>query len=963
MTEFNLFKNGIISDILCENTTPKGIKLVAATVANDLSLVTKKEPKITSDLKNITSPTVIIAAVNGQSTLSENLSKRGLLDLSPIEGKRECYLIKPVETPFLEYPKIKQALFIVGSDKRGTIYGMFNLSRLCGVSPLIFWGDAAPDTKDEITLKFENPIITKEPSVKYRGFFINDEWPAFGRWCTERYGDVNAKAYKMIFELVLRLNGNYLWPAMWNSSFSEEGPGIENARLADEYGVIMGTSHHEPLCRAGVEWQRQYQKYGDDNTWSFVTNEAAITEFWKDGILRNKDYESIITIGMRGENDSLLMGRDASIQDNIDVLKRAITVQNRLIKEHINPDLKAVPRMMAIYKEVEDFYFGIEGTKGLKGFAELEDVILLYSDDNYGNLRAIPDLNEKPHSGGLGIYYHFDYHGAPYSYEWLNFTNLPKAWEQLTMAYEYGIRDMWIVNVGDIKGKEYPLSFFMSLAYDYEKWGVNNLNSAAEFTELWINEQFGKAVSPKQKTCLKEILEAYTMWTTVRIPEAINPDVFKNNFHEIENVLNAAGAASKKATELRSDLPENCLTAYDSMIYYPVKAFLNSLMLNLTAALNHLNAKRGALIANEYGAKLKELIAMDKYYCTEFHKILGGKWNHMMDSAHMCFLSWDDNRWQYPLIMAVEPIPYPKIIVSFRGYSGFNTGYHWQDIKPLCNSDLTRPDKNAIILDIDSRSDIDYQFTLSCDKEWLKFSQSEGKSNLIENPRISIEIIADRTKLDGEETALVKIGFAFINGEYKEAFLNVEAGNNDYPCHPAAFLETQNYLSIPADGYVSKTDVGKMGFETVPRLGRCGNAVKSFPVTKSWVNDDSRPYLTYEFILNQTKDYEAVFFFSPRNPMIKGGKIRAYFSFNDAKPELLNTIPTDFYAEHYNADWSLGVTNNIRKVITGVSLNKGLNRLKFYAADPNVILEHIVIYPKDKPLPEIHLPPPDSYRI
>ncbi|MCL2253893.1 MAG: glycosyl hydrolase 115 family protein [Lachnospiraceae bacterium] len=962
MNNFNLLENNTIADLIVESSAPNGVKLVAETVLEDLHLVSGINPLLLTNAKDAIKDRVVIAMTFGQSALADYFVKNSFINIGDIIGKRECYIMKTVDNPFADCPRIKQALLILGSDKRGTIYGMFRLSELCGVSPLIFWGDAMPAKKESILLDFTKPIISKEPSVKYRGFFINDEWPAFGKWCTEKYGDVNAKAYKMVFELVLRLKGNYLWPAMWNSSFSQDGPGLLNAELANDYGIVMGSSHHEPLCRAGVEWQRQYENYGDDNTWSFLSNSTAITEFWKDGIIRNKEFENVITIGMRGENDSHLMGEDATIQDNIDILKRAITVQNQLIKEHINPNLKEVPRMLAIYKEVEDFYFGINGCDGLKGFSELDDVILLYSDDNYGNLRAIPSPDEKPHLGGQGIYYHFDYHGGPVSYEWLNFTNLAKAWEQLTMAYEYGIREMWIVNVGDVKGKEYSLSFFMDLAYDFDKWGISNLNSASEYTDLWLNKQFGGIVSDELKNELHKVLDAYTMWSTVRIPESLDPDVFKNNFHELENVYNAVNKISEKVKNLHQKLPAESIAPYESMIYYPSLAFFNTLLINLKAGMNHINAKRGALAANNYAVKLKELISLDKHYITKFHEFLGGKWNHMMDSAHMCFKNWDDDDWCYPIIKTIHPIPHAKIMVSFRGSDVHNLGHHWQERFHIHNAEMTRPDKNAIILDIDSRGDIEFKYSLTCDKAWLSFSQTQGKSELAAKPRISIDITCDRSQLNGYETALIQIGFLFENGDKKQAFLNVSAGNKDFSAK-GAYLEADGYICIPADGYSRKTDVSDMGFSVIPRLGRTGNALKSFPVTKSWVNEDKRPGVRYDFIVAERCNYIVTFYFSPRNPIMKGGRIKGCYSLNDGMPALFDIVPDDFYAEHFNADWCSGVMNNIRKMSVEAVCNEGLNYLNFYAADANVLLENIVISPKDTPLPETHLAPPESYRL
>jgi hypothetical protein len=544
----------------------------------------------------------------------------------------------------------------------------------------------------------------------------------------------------------------------------------------------------------------------------------------------------------------------------------------------------------------------------------------------------------------------------------LNHTNLSKAWEQLTTAYEYGIREMWIVNVGDIKGNEYPLCFFMDLAFDYDKWGINNLNSAEEYTKQWIEKQFGN-LSIEQKTTVHEILASYTKWSSTRIPESLNPDVYKNNFHEIENIRETVLNTMLKTKSLRKELPPRSIAAYESMVYYPVCAFFNTMLIILEAAMNHLHADRGTLIANRYADALNENILLDRKYIDEFHKILNGKWNHMMDSAHMCFINWDDNNWTYPVIKTIFPIPYPKIAVSFRGNNTYNLGHHWQDKIPISNSEMTRPDTNEIILDIDSRGDIDFRFSITCDKQWLSFSQVNGKSYLKDNPRTTITIHCDREKIINEDTALINISFEFINGEKKQALLNVKAGNSDYSGYHGAFLESQNYICINAENYSEKYDVEKMGWSVIPRLGRTGNAIKSFPVTRNWENEKNRPFVKYDFLINETGEYIISFYLSPRNPMVKGGMIKGCYSVNDNKIEYFDVVPKNYYAEWINKEWSFGVTNNIRIVNILTSFKQRLNNIKFYAANPNIILENIVIYPKDIPIPETFLAPPESYRL
>lgn len=259
-------------------------------------------------------------------------------------------------------------------------------------------------------------FVSTTPSVKYRGFFINDEWPAFGSWANKRFGGVNSECYRCIFELLLRLKGNYLWPAMWTSNFSLDGPGLLNAELADRMGVVMSTSHHEPCYRSGGEYglmRGRDSVYGD--AWSFITNEDGITNFWRDGLIRNKPFENVITMGMRGENDTSILGANAALEDNINLLRSVLKTQNRLIRENINPNLSMVPRQIVLFTEVEEFFYGSKDINGIMGDPELDGVTLVLSDNNFGATRTLPSKSMREHPGGYGMYYHMDMHGGPHS--------------------------------------------------------------------------------------------------------------------------------------------------------------------------------------------------------------------------------------------------------------------------------------------------------------------------------------------------------------------------------------------------------------------------------------------------------------------------------------------------------------------------------------------------------------------
>ncbi len=1005
MRKFSLYENGKIAGILVEKESFEGIKIIGKTVAKDIELVTGKRPTLVRDLNGGIagfagddtegrgtdetaeggSENLILMATIGKSSLLDRLVSEGKVSVEDIAGKREVYKMTLVDAPFSENDNIKKLLVIAGSDKRGTIYGMFRLSEMCGVSPLVFWGDAKPLQKDELILDFDEDVVSKEPSVKYRGFFINDEWPAFGNWCTEKYSDVNAKAYEKIFELLLRLKGNYMWPAMWNSSFSEDGPGLQSAELADKLGVIMGTSHHEPMCRAGVEWQNQYKKYSDDNAWSFITNEEGIRKFWEDGILRNKDFENVITIGMRGEADSKLMPEDATLKDNIDVVKKAIKAQNDILKEQMGPDLKDVPRMIAIYKEVEDYYYGDEETEGLKYWDELEDVIFLLSDDNHGHVRALPTAEEAKHPGGFGMYYHFDYHGAPVSYEWANCNRLTKTWEQMSLAYETGVREMWIVNVGDLKLNEYPLSFFMEMAYDYE--AHKEINKTEEFARRWIGTQFGEGATAVQKDEIFRVLEGYTRWNATRTPETMSENVYNPvDFLEGDRVWEEINRTYELAKKLDGELSEPALTTYRSMIFYPAAASLNIMLMNIEAGMNRELAMRGSLYANHYAKSVLERVEDDKKYVADFHAYNGGKWNHMMSSAHTGFRSWDAYNWSYPLVSEVAPIHEAKAVVSFRGSRQIDLGSHWQGTPALRSDGFTRPDTNSVFLDIDSRGDIGFTYSIEKTSEWLICDEPEGR---VEN-RKTVVFRVNREAIEGEETAAAKVKLAFDNGVVSETNLefiavrdvsSLSSGlgvgnpldngalNSDNSGEQDAghntFIERQGMIVIDAEHFAGKKDAGESGFQVIRYLGKAGrSAVKAFPTAVSYdekeIQKGETPCIKYHFAAEESGAYDLDFHCSMRNPIVRGGRLSFGFAVNDGEIKIAHEVPEGYFTEWQCDEWGSGVLAHEHVAKAKIELRKGLNTISVYAGDANVVLEKLVMHHEKKELPQTYLGPVES---
>lgn len=956
---FTLAENGLCATILADTSPNAGIPRVAAMLAEDIERVCSIRPKIVSTLDQIETAQVLIAGIIDKSPLLIDLTRRGSCDFSSLHGKRECYQLCIVDSPFPEKPSIKKALLVAGSDKRGCIYGLLSISEKIGVSPMVWIGDVNPQKQQRLSLDIASGETSKEPSVRYRGFFINDEWPAFGNWCTEHFGGVNAKAYEKIFELLLRLKGNYLWPAMWNSSFSQDGPGIENARLADELGVIMGASHHEPMCRAGVEWQQQYKNFSEDNTWDFARNEKGITQFWKEGVERNKNFENVITIGMRGESDSKLLAEGSTMADNIAVLKKAISVQHRLIRETVNENLAQVPRMLAIYKEVEDYFLGDESCEGLKDWKELEDVLFLLADDNFGHLRALPP---GPHPGGYGMYYHFDYHGAPVSYEWQNSTRLPKVWEQMCRAYESGVRDMWIVNVGDIKGVEYPLNYFMDLAYDFDKWGSTNPHSAEEYARAWIDRQFGTRLSSEHKIAALDILQGFSRWNALRRPEAMSPDIY-HPFHydEAERVWKEVSALEIKAKELRSSIPAECLTAFDSLIYYPAAASLNMILINVEAGLNAALAKRGCCSANGYLESIRARIARDSELVLEYHAMADGKWCHMMDSPHSGFRSWDAYDWTWPLLHEVVPIAGGKLVAGFRNSSRTAMGDHWQHTAPLSNEAFTRPDTREVLFDLDSRGAVPYNWTVELGAAWLSVTPQTGRHDPAASKRSCLSFTCNRSMLSEPSTSTVCISIVFDNGEKTHVNLSIKAAPEPADLPKNHYLEAEGYISIAPGRYLEKQDLDGAEWKLLPDLGRMGPALRSFPIGQEWPQNRAAPFVVYGFRTKQAGDYTIEFHLSSRNPGVKGHPDQLRYSVNTSGIQSLETVSKSFYTEWHHEAWNKGVMNNIRTVSTQAPLCEGDNTLTLYASGPGVILEKIVLYPAGTALPASYMGPPESW--
>lgn len=936
-----------------------GVKKVAGKVAKDVEGTLSFCPEICETV--VPAKQAVIAVTAGSGKLAETLCRK-ISKLGQVEGKRESYAFIVAENPVEE---IESALVIYGSDKLGTIYGLFHLSELLGVTAMVDWGDCQYVKQDSFVLKEEDSFVSKEPSVKYRGFFINDEWPCCGNWATSHFGSFNAKMYDHIFEYLLRMKGNYLWPAMWAENFMLDGPDLESMKLADEYGIYIGMSHHEPCMRSGAEYSKvrgPKSPYGD--AWSYVTNKEGILKFWEDGVKRSIGHNVFPTVGMRGENDSKMLGEDSLISDNVRLLKEIITKQREMIHEHLETDGKKVPQLFAVYKEVEDYYFGGGSEEGLRGFEELEDVTLLLCEDNWGNMRALPEAFERNHKGGFGMYFHLDYHGDPVSYEWVSSTELSKIWEQMTEAYEYGVKELWIVNVGDVKFQEFPLNYFMDLAYDFEKWGSSATNSTKEYTKAWIESMFGSYTSKEEREEIQEVLEGYLKINALRKPESLNDTVYHPaHYLECEKLLSLCGKLEEKNERLWKTLEERGMgDAYFSMIYFSAEASFNLLKMHLYSGKNHLYASQGKAVANEYDKLVEACIEKDEALKTQMAEFKDGKWAGMELASHIGFTNWNDEDWRYPVRHIVRLPKKPRLVVTRADKTQHYTNQYFPITLVIDDFAVSSSKKAKIQIANGGQGSVKWKIQEGARKvgldgiahesgegsrcEWLEFSKTSGETALQDEVEISLK---EENLPLGEE---VSCSFE-IKTETEFVPVLVKALKKDTSALPAgAFLAEHGMFVMDAVHYADKQaglyEGEAVEFKELYDFGKYQSGIKAFPVTASFDSKENAPSVTYEIYSEEEKDCLLNLYTSPANPLIYGGKLSMEVSVNEEAGKLVEFTEDGYKGgEPGCIPWEQAVLNQEHVGSTEISLKKGLNKITVFAREAGMVLERLVIYPKD----------------
>lgn len=600
-------------EIYMDTNDCKGVSYAAHALLKDIKSVSGATATLTSDAgflkKADTARPAILVGTIGHSAAIDQLVKQKRINGNLLKGKREKFIITLTDGQ----------LVIAGSDRRGTIYGIYELSQQMGVSPWYDWADVPIEHHDSIFVN-KGIYTDGEPAVRYRGIFLNDEAPCLTSWVKNTYGTeyVDHRFYQRVFELVLRLRGNMMWPAMWGWAFYADD--AENEKTADEMGVVMSTSHHEPMARNHQEYARNRKGWGP---WNYQKNKANLQKFFREGIERMKGTEQIVTIGMRGDGDEAMSAEaDTKLMTNI------INDQRKIIADVTGRKASETQQVWALYKEVLDYYD--------KGMKVPDDVILLLCDDNWGNVRRVPNAKERKHKGGWGLYYHVDYVGAPRNSKMLNCTPVQNPWEQLTLAYENGIDRLWILNVGDLKPMEYPISQFMDIAWNPHKYAANQIT---DHTRDWCAQQFGEEQADEAARLLNLICKYNGRCT----PEMLDKNTYSLENGEWQEVVNQYLKIEADALRQYNCLPAAYHDAYRQIILFPIEVMSNLHQMYFAQAMNNQLYEQGNPKANIWADECENHFKRDSLICDEYnHKMAGGKWNGMMTQKHIGYTSWND---------------------------------------------------------------------------------------------------------------------------------------------------------------------------------------------------------------------------------------------------------------------------------------------------------------------------------
>ncbi|MET7656113.1 glycosyl hydrolase 115 family protein [Streptomyces sp. NPDC005486] len=925
----DLVRDGVAVDVFVDAADDPAVIRAAGDLGADVERVGGTRPVLRHTLPERSRALVLVGTL-GASPVIDRLVARGRLDVGRVRGRWEASVTQVVERPA---PGVDRALVIAGSDRRGTVYGIYATSERIGVSPWYWWADVPVEPRGTVTVP-AGPFERLEPSVRYRGVFINDEQnlTTWSHRTQETDKNIGPETYRRLFELLLRLKANYLWPAMhpYSDFFNKYR---ENPELADRYGIVVGSSHPEALLRNGVhEWEPWAEEHrGADGglpVYDYTVNPAVISDYWRARARENAAYESSWTIGMRGLHDSALETKYATtIPEKVVVMNDIIADQRQILAEEVG--VAAEPQIFIPYKEVLDLYNA--------GVQVPDDVTLIWPDDNHGNMRQLPNETERARSGGNGIYYHLSYWGRPRSYLWLDTTQLSKVWQELRRVYEHGVDRMWIFNVGDLKSIETGLSFSMDMAWDVDRWHADDVGG---FLAHWYGRQFGLRHAQE----IASIRTEYYRLAAERRPEFIDRNIFSVVHHgdEAGRRMAAYDRLLERTVALGAELPAAYLDAYYELVQYPVHG---AYLMNLKyywADRNALAVRQGRGAGTNRFADLAEAAhtqeaALTKRYNTE---VAGGKWDGYINP--------------YPSQIPKAPGRPAVTRVTRQEASGLGIAAEGNEVgaqRPLSFASATRDRR---FVDVFNTGFLAFAWAAEAGRPWIRLSSTGG--TLTEQTRVWIEIDWARVP---EGTHEVTVSFTSATQRFEVPLKVVDDGHRARR-RARGFVEANGYVSIDAVHTERRVARGRARWRTVRGLGRGTAAVEAVPSTASPVTTDfaaRAPELRYRVWFSSTGSFPVTVFRLPS--LDERGARRLALALDDEPPTVLSgqAVATGNRGDA----WARNVEEGVEKLTATVTVTEpGEHVLRLFMVDPSIAVDQIVIDTGGLPA-AAYLAPPESY--
>ncbi|KAI8625534.1 glycoside hydrolase family 115 protein [Xylariaceae sp. FL1651] len=938
---------------------PVGLKIAATSLAEDLEAITSKRPAViklgagnSTGCANCTSNAIIAATTN--STLLKVMVQNGKLDVSRIEGKWETYQTSIVDNPI---SGIDKALVIAGSDKRGAMFGAYTLSEQCGQSPFHWWADVPAAKHDEI-YALRKTVTFGPPSVQYRGLFINDEAPGLTGWWSKVHGvahqPLDTEFYTHVFDMLVRLKANFIWPAMWESFvpwpgniFFTDDPG--NMQLADDYGIVVSTSHHEPMQRATNEWNLNEATTGP---WDWEKNKANVTTFMEEGVRRAGNNETYFTLGMRGAGDGPIQA-----DDPVAVLKDVFATQRQILADYYG-NQSAANQVWTIYKEVATYYAA--------GLTPPEDVTLMFTDDNWGNIQRLPLANETERSGGIGMYFHLEYVGVPKSYKWQNTNNLPKVYKELYQAYQRGVDRIWVINVADIKPLEMPFGFIMDLAWNTS---AIDFDTIPNYLEAFATREFGS----DQASEIADIIMEQSRLIGRRKYESVQSKTYSVlHYHESERVLLEWKTLADRVLSVLDTLPEERKATYWHHVRYPIlsgQAYYSAILglgKNQQIGFERRNS------ANALADQVRADFDRDFDFTMMYDSMLDGKWAGILSQPHYDQYSQSfGNDWAEPTKDVITGLWYVQLrqnsTYAFGNLGIFAEGSEsaqeqgrsvpsaWASGPTTSQFAPTLPimdpyGKGTWTVDLFHRGDyrIPIEWEVDIPYSWITIAPSSGTISMNQlEQRLNISINWSDVPENMNENVGVRINY---NTPPWLDLIHLPIMNYKAPDGFIGFPETSGVISIEAPHFQRRSD-GNVTFEHIPYLGTRTNSgsLALRPYKEARVSQEvaKNTWVEYDiYLLNSTSPLTATVYVNgaldtdPTLPM----SYSLILSDNATSANFTRLLKSPATPGDTPPDWRTSVADHvwIRNVTLG-NAAQGQHTLRWQTNSPEVYLEKIVL--------------------